>query len=253
MAFFTDPQVWAALVTLTALEIVLGIDNIIFISILSDRLPRHQRGKARIIGLGLAMFTRIALLFSLTWMMKMTIPLFSVMGNAISGRDMILICGGLFLLGKSTVEIHDKLEREEERPRIPAVVSFSGVLIQIMLLDVVFSLDSIITAIGMARQLYIMVIAVVLAVGFMMAFSGTLSAFMDHHPTLKMLALSFLILIGVALIGEGLDMAIPKGYIYFAMAFSVAVEILNLRARRKTLTPEGSNNCRGEETPGAVN
>lgn len=195
------------------------------------------------------MLTRIALLFSLTWMMKMTTPLFSIMGNDFSGRDIILISGGLFLLGKSTVEIHDKLESAEEHPRIPGVASFSGVLVQIMLLDVVFSLDSIITAIGMARQLYIMVIAVVLAVGFMMVFSGALSAFIDRHPTLKMLALSFLILIGVALIGEGLDMAIPKGYIYFAMAFSVAVEILNLRVRRKTPSPEGSDSCRCAETP----
>jgi len=252
MALFTDPQVWAALVTLTALEIVLGIDNIIFISILSDRLPKHQRGKARIIGLGLAMLTRIALLFSLTWMMKMTEPFFSILGNDFSGRDIILISGGLFLMGKSTVEIHDKLEREEH-PRIPAVASFSGVLIQIMLLDVVFSLDSIITAIGMARELYVMVIAVVLAVGFMMVFSGPLSSFIDRHPTLQMLALSFLILIGVALVGEGLDMAIPKGYIYFAMAFSVAVEILNFRVRRKTPPPAGSDDCRCEETSETVN
>lgn len=249
MVLFTDPQVLAALVTLTALEIVLGIDNIIFISILSDRLPVHQRAKARIIGLGLAMFTRIGLLFSLTWLMKMTAPLFTIMGNEISGRDLILIGGGLFLLGKSTVEIHDKLEREEEHPRVAAVSSFSGVLIQIMLLDMVFSLDSIITAIGMARQLIIMVIAVVLAVGFMMVFSGAFSAFIDRHPTIKMLALSFLLLIGVALIGEGLDMEIPKGYIYFAMAFSVVVEMLNLRVRRKNLPPEGTPECRCEATP----
>jgi predicted tellurium resistance membrane protein TerC len=252
MAFFSDPQVWAALVTLTALEIVLGIDNIIFISILSDRLPPHQRAKARIIGLGLAMFTRIALLFSLTWLMKMTTPLFSIPGTEISGRDLILIAGGLFLMGKSTVEIHDKLESEEEHLRVPKVSSFFGVLIQIMLLDVVFSLDSIITAIGMARQLSIMVIAVVLAVGFMMVFSRPLSAFIDRHPTLKMLALSFLILIGVALVGEGLDMEIPKGYIYFAMAFSVGVEMLNLKVRGKTLPPEGADTCRCEETPGTV-
>lgn len=253
MAFFLDPQVWAALVTLTALEIVLGIDNIIFISILSDRLPAHQRNKARIIGLGLAMFTRIALLFSLTWLMKMTTPLFSIPGIEISGRDLILIAGGLFLMGKSTVEIHEKLECEEEHLRLPKVSSFSGVLIQIMLLDVVFSLDSIITAIGMARQLSIMVIAVVLAVGFMMVFSGTLCAFIDRHPTLKMLALSFLILIGVALVGEGLDMEIPKGYIYFAMAFSVGVEMLNLKVRGKTLPPEVSVNHRSEETLDATN
>ncbi len=248
MALFTDPQTWAALVTLTALEIVLGIDNIIFISILSDRLPRHQRAKARIIGLFLAMFTRIALLFSLTWLMKMTTPLFSIPGTEISARDLILIAGGLFLMGKSTVEIHDKLEREEEHPKVRAASTFYAVLIQIMLLDVVFSLDSIITAIGMARQLIIMVIAVVLAVGFMMAFSGSLSAFIDRHPTLKMLALSFLILIGVALVGEGLDMEIPKGYIYFAMAFSVIVEMLNIRVRGKYPPQEASSSCRCEES-----
>ncbi|MBN1545130.1 MAG: TerC family protein [Syntrophaceae bacterium] len=249
MSFITDPQVWVALVTLTALEIVLGIDNIIFISILSDRLPLHQRNKARIIGLGLAMITRIALLFSLTWMMKMTTPLFAFLGNEISGRDLILISGGLFLLGKSTIEIHDKLEDAEDHLKVRAAASLSGVLVQIMLLDVVFSLDSIITAIGMARQLIIMVIAIVLAVGFMMAFSGTLSAFIDRHPTLKMLALSFLILIGVALVGEGLDMEIPKGYIYFAMAFSVAVEMLNLKVRGKSLPPERPVQHPGKETP----
>lgn len=248
MALFTDPQTWAALVTLTALEIVLGIDNIIFISILSDRLPLHQRKKARIIGLFLAMLTRIALLFSLTWLMKMTTPLFAIPGTEISGRDLILIVGGLFLMGKSTVEIHDKLESETEHPKVRAASTFYGVLIQIMLLDVVFSLDSIITAIGMARQLIIMVIAVVLAVGFMMVFSGTLSAFIDRHPTLKMLALSFLILIGVALVGEGLDMEIPKGYIYFAMAFSVVVEMLNLKIRGKSLPPGGID-CDCKESP----
>ncbi|TLM98944.1 TerC family protein, partial [bacterium] len=226
-----------ALVTLTALEIVLGIDNIIFISILAGKLPEHQRNRARIIGLGLAMFTRIGLLFSLTWLMGLTAPLFQALGHEISGRDLILLAGGLFLLGKSTLEIHEKLEGEEGHSSARAAASFGGILIQIMFLDIVFSLDSIITAIGMARQLSVMVAAVVIAVGFMMLFSGAVSAFVERHPTIKILALSFLILIGVALIGDGLGMHIPKGYIYFAMAFSVGVEMLNLRLRRKELHP----------------
>jgi predicted tellurium resistance membrane protein TerC len=229
----TDPQAWLALATLTALEVVLGIDNIIFISILAGKLPREQQEKARLIGLALAMLTRILLLFSLTWIMRLTGPLFTVLGNEISGRDLILLLGGLFLLGKSTLEIHDKLEGEEGHASARAAASFAGVLVQIALLDIVFSLDSIITAIGMARQLAIMVAAVVLAVGFMMLFAGRISAFVDRHPTVKILALSFLILIGVALIGDSLDMHIPKGYIYFAMAFSVGVEMLNLRLRPK--------------------
>jgi len=237
MHILTDPQALTALVTLTALEIVLGIDNIIFISILAGKLPVHQRNRARIIGLGLAMFTRIGLLFSLTWLMGLTAPLFQVLGREISGRDLILVSGGLFLLGKSTLEIHEKLEGEEGRSSARAAASFGGILVQIMLLDIVFSLDSIITAIGMARQLSIMVAAVVIAVGFMMFFSGAVSAFVERHPTIKILALSFLILIGVALIGDGLGMHIPKGYIYFAMAFSVGVEMLNLRLRRKELHP----------------
>lgn len=231
MEWLTDPQAWLALATLTALEIVLGIDNIIFISILAGKLPSHQQEKARIIGLGLAMFTRIALLFSLTWLMGLTSHLFSVLGRDISARDIILIAGGLFLLGKSTMEIHEKLEGEEGLSSARVGASFAGVLIQIMLLDIVFSLDSIITALGMANHLAVMVAAVVLAVGFMMLFSGAISDFVDRHPTIKMLALSFLILIGVALIGDGFDMHIPKGYIYFAMAFSIMVEMLNLRLR----------------------
>jgi predicted tellurium resistance membrane protein TerC len=226
-----------ALVTLTALEIVLGIDNIIFISILAGKLPRRQQNKARITGLGLAMFTRIGLLFSLTWLMGLTAPLLTVIGREISGRDLILITGGLFLLGKSTLEIHEKLEGEEGYSSARAATSFAGTLVQIMLLDIVFSLDSIITAIGMARQLSIMVAAVVIAVGFMMLFSGAVSTFVERHPTIKVLALSFLILIGVALIGDGLGMHIPKGYIYFAMAFSVGVEMLNLRVRGKAAHP----------------
>jgi len=233
MEWLTDPQVWLALATLTALEIVLGIDNIIFISILAGKLPRHQQEKARIIGLGLALITRVALLFSLTWLMGLTTPLFTFLHWEISGRDLILIAGGLFLLGKSTLEIHEKLEGEEGHSSAHTAASFAGVLVQIMLLDIVFSLDSIITALGMANRLEVMVAAVVVAVGFMMLFAGKISAFVDRHPTIKVLALSFLILIGVALVGDGLDMHIPKGYIYFAMAFSVMVEMLNLRVRGK--------------------
>lgn len=234
MDWLTDPQVWMALVTLSALEIVLGIDNIIFISIQASKLPVHQQEKARLTGLGLAMFIRIALLFSLTWLMGLTAPLFTVMGNEISGRDLILITGGLFLLWKSTMEIHEKLEGEETISSTRVSTTFGAVIVQILLLDIVFSLDSIITALGMASQVGVMVAAVVIAVGFMMLFSGKISAFVEKHPTIKMLALSFLLLIGVALIGDGLDMHIPKGYIYFAMAFSVIVELLNLRLGRST-------------------
>jgi len=234
MDWMTDPQVWMALITLTALEVVLGIDNIIFISIQAGKLPPEKQEKARLLGLGLAMFIRIALLFSLTWMMGLTTPLFTVFGNDISGRDLILLSGGLFLIWKSTMEIHEKLEGADGAPTARAGATFGAVIVQILLLDIVFSLDSIITAIGMANRLGIMVAAVVIAVGFMMLFSGKISAFVERHPTIKMLALSFLLLIGVALIGDGLDMHIPKGYIYFAMAFSVMVEMLNLRMRRGT-------------------
>jgi len=233
MEWLTDPQVWLALATLTALEIVLGIDNIIFISILAGKLPAQQQKRARIVGLGLAMFIRIGLLFSLTWLMGLTKPFFALLGNEISGRDLILIAGGLFLLTKSTMEIHGKLEGKEGHAAAGGPgATFGGVITQILMLDVVFSLDSIITALGMANSFPVMVAAIVIAVGFMMLFSGTISAFVERHPTIKMLALSFLILIGVALIGDGLDMHLPKGYIYFAMAFSVAVEMLNLRLRR---------------------
>jgi len=235
MELITDPNAWLALITLTALEIVLGIDNIIFISILAGKLPEAQRAKARTIGLAMAMGTRLALLASLVWMMRLTAPLFTiaVLNQEISGRDLILIIGGLFLLAKSTMEIHDKLEGEEESSAGRAAATFASVIIQIALLDIVFSLDSIITAIGMANQLSIMAAAVIIAVIFMMLFAGAVSAFIDRHPTIKMLALSFLLLIGVALIGDGLDMHIPKGYIYFAMAFSVFVEMLNIRIRRR--------------------
>jgi predicted tellurium resistance membrane protein TerC len=238
MEWFTDPQHWIALVTLTALEIVLGIDNIIFISILTGKLPPHEQGKARRLGLGLAMITRVGLLFSLTWIMRLTDPVFTVMAKEISGRDIILIGGGLFLLGKSTVEIHEKLEGDEPvRAAGRAGVSFAGIIVQVLLLDVVFSLDSVITAVGMTSQLGIMVAAVVIAVIFMMIASGAISGFVHRHPTIKMLALSFLLLIGVSLIAEGLGQHISKGYIYFAMAFSVFVEMLNLRIRGRSSRP----------------
>jgi predicted tellurium resistance membrane protein TerC len=232
MDWITDPQAWVAFATLTALEIVLGIDNVIFISILAGKLPREQQGRARRIGLALAMLMRIALLFSLTWIIRLTQPLFTVLGQEISGRDLVLIIGGLFLLAKSTHEIHDRLEGEEGAASTRVAPSLGSVLIQIMLLDIVFSLDSVITAVGMVEELGVMVTAVVVAVGFMMLFARPISEFVDRHPTVKMLALSFLLLIGVALIAEGLDQHIPKGYIYFAMAFSVGVEMLNLRVRR---------------------
>ena len=234
MEWLTDPQVWMALVTLTALEVVLGIDNIIFISILTGKLPAEQREKARLTGLFLAMFIRIAILFSLTWLMGLTAPLFTPLDTDISGRDLILISGGLFLIWKSTMEIHEKLEGVEGEASVKVGAGFRAVIIQILLLDIVFSLDSIITALGMANQLAVMVAAVVIAVGFMMVFSGKIGAFVEDHPSIKILALSFLILIGVALIGDGLDTHIPKGYIYFAMAFSVGVEMLNLRLTRRS-------------------
>ncbi|HJY64545.1 MAG TPA: TerC family protein [Ignavibacteria bacterium] len=223
-----------ALITLVALEIVLGIDNIIFISILSGKLEPALQNKARVIGLALAMITRVLLLFSLTLIMQLTSPIITIFGNEISGRDIILISGGLFLLFKSTLEIHDKLEGDEKRGKAKSKrVSFSGTIVQILLLDVVFSLDSVITAIGMANQLWIMITAVIVAVIFMMFSSGAISRFVHKHPTIKILALSFLLLIGIALIGEGFDQHISKGYIYFAMAFSVFVEMINLRLRDK--------------------
>jgi predicted tellurium resistance membrane protein TerC len=223
---------WAALITLTVLEIVLGIDNIVFISILAGRLPEARRARARTVGLALAMITRILLLVSLTWIMRLTAPLIHISGHPISGRDLILLIGGLFLIWKSVHEIHQRLEGSTlERTARPAA-TVGGVLVQIALLDIVFSLDSVITAVGMANQLAIMVAAIVLAVGFMMFASGPLSAFVDKHPTVKMLALSFLILIGVTLIADGLGQHVSKEYVYFAMAFSVFVELLNLRERR---------------------
>ncbi|HET6756316.1 MAG TPA: TerC family protein [Burkholderiales bacterium] len=231
MELLTDPQIWIAFFTLTALELVLGIDNIIFISILADKLPREQQDRARKIGLGLALISRIALLFALSWVIGLTTPLFTV-GEEISGRDLVLILGGLFLLFKSTREIHQNLEGEEGHSSAKVYASFAGVLVQIMLLDIVFSLDSIITAVGMVDELSVMVAAVIAAVALMMVAAGPLHRFVQRHPTIKMLALSFLLLIGMALIGEGFDHHIPKGYIYFAMAFSVFVELLNMRARK---------------------
>ena len=232
MDWITDPNAWAAFATLTALEIVLGIDNVIFISILAGRLPEGQRAKARRVGLGGAMLMRILLLLSISWVIQLTDPLFSVFGEEISGRDLILLLGGLFLLAKATHEMHNRLEGEEEHGVAKAVASFGAVIFQIMLLDVVFSLDSVITAVGMADDLAIMISAVVIAVGVMLAFAGPISNFVERHPTVKILALSFLLLIGVTLIAEAFDLHIPKGYIYFAMAFSLFVEMINLRVRK---------------------
>jgi predicted tellurium resistance membrane protein TerC len=225
------PQPWIALATLTALEIVLGIDNIIFISILAGRLPREEQARARTLGLAAAMLTRIALLGSLAWLAHLTVALFAVGGHAVTARDLVLFSGGLFLLGKATFEIHHNLEGEEEDHTRGPAVSFAGVIAQIMVLDIVFSLDSVITAIGMAEHLAVMVAAVVLAVLVMMASAGPISDFVEDHPTIKILALSFLLLIGMSLVADGLGQHIPKGYIYFAMGFSVMVEMLNLRMR----------------------
>lgn len=244
MEWLANPEIWISLVTLTVLEIVLGIDNIIFISIMASKLPADKQKKARQLGLALALITRVLLLLSLTWIMTLTSPLFNMadwvgltdaelLGKfAISGRDLILIVGGLFLIYKSTTEIHDKLEGEEHKEDGKAVVTFSGVIVQILLLDVVFSLDSVITAVGMANHIEVMIAAVIIAVVVMMLSAGGISDFVNKHPTVKMLALSFLLLIGVSLLAEGLDQHIPKGYIYFAMAFSVLVEMLNLRMNK---------------------
>ena len=234
MEWMTSAEGWIALLTLTVLEIVLGIDNIVFISILAGKLPEHQRERARKVGLSLAMLIRIGLLLSITWVMRLTTPLVSAMGQEISGRDLILIGGGLFLLAKSTHEIHGNLEGDEGGGAARVVASFGAVIVQILLLDIVFSLDSVITAVGMAEDVAVMVLAVVIAVGVMLLSSGTIGAFVDRHPTVKMLALSFLLLIGMSLLAEGFDQHIPKGYIYFAMGFSVFVEMINLRVRART-------------------
>lgn len=234
MEWISDPQAWVAFLTLLALEIVLGIDNIIFISILAGKLPAEIQQRARVIGLGLALFIRVALLFSLSWVISLTQPLFAVLHHEISGRDLILIGGGLFLLAKATYEIHDNLEGEEGHASKKVKSSFLSVIIQIILLDAVFSLDSVITAIGMVDQVGIMISAVVVAIAFMMLFAGPIGAFVGRHPTIKMLALSFLLLIGLTLMVEAFEVHIPKGYIYFAMGFSVFVEMLNLRLRKRS-------------------
>ncbi|MBC7758951.1 MAG: TerC family protein [Phormidesmis sp. FL-bin-119] len=244
MEWLSNPEIWISLVTLTVLEIVLGIDNIIFISIMASKLPVNKQKKARRVGLALAMVTRVLLLLSLTWIMRLTSPLFNMADwvglttgewyekLAISGRDLILIIGGLFLIYKSTREIHEKLEGDEHDVQTKAVITFNGVIFQILLLDIVFSLDSVITAVGMADHIGVMVAAVVIAVIVMMISAGGISDFVNKHPTVKMLALSFLLLIGVSLLAEGFDQHIPKGYIYFAMAFSVLVEMLNLKMKK---------------------
>jgi predicted tellurium resistance membrane protein TerC len=234
MDWITNPEIWIALATLTFLEIVLGVDNIIFISILSGKLPPDQQPKARRIGLLGAMGTRILLLFSLAWIIKLTAPLFAVLGHPVSGRDLILIGGGLFLLGKSTLEIHERLEGEEGHGSNRVAATFASVIVQIMLLDIVFSLDSVITAVGMVDELWVMITAVIASVAIMMVAAEPISAFVHRHPTVKMLALSFLLLIGLSLLLEGFGQHIPKGYVYFAMGFSVFVETINLKLRSKT-------------------
>lgn len=237
MDWITDPQAWIALGTLTALEIVLGIDNIVFISILTGRLPEDDRPRARKIGLFLALIMRICLLFMLSLIMRLTKPWFTVLGTELSGRDLILLAGGLFLIAKSTIEIHHKLEGEKDSHGGGKKVTFAGVLVQIALLDVIFSLDSVITAVGMAKHLGVMITAVLISIVVMIVFVNAICDFVERHPTFKILALSFLLLIGVALVGEGLEMHIPKGYIYFAMGFSLLVELLNMRLRRSDDPP----------------
>jgi predicted tellurium resistance membrane protein TerC len=237
MEWLSDPDIWIGFATLLALEVVLGIDNVVFISILAGKLPAAQQARARQTGLGLALVMRILLLLTLSWVIGLTSPLFSLIGNEISGRDLILIVGGLFLLGKSTFEIHDRLEGEEGHASDRVAASFSAVIIQILLLDVVFSLDSVITAVGMVDELAVMVAAVIVAVGIMLISAEAVSRFVNGHPTVKMLALSFLLLIGLTLLLDGFDQHIPKGYVYFAMGFSLLVELLNLRVRTKRQKP----------------
>jgi len=232
-----EPAIWAALLTLTALEVVLGVDNVVFISILASKLRTDQQERARRVGLTLAMFMRIGLLLTLSWIIGLTAPLLIVLGNELSGRDLILIAGGLFLLGKSTSEIHELLEGDEADRDGRTAASFGSVIAQILALDVVFSLDSVLTAVGLAEQLWVMIVAIVVAVGIMLVSSGYIAGFVNKHPTLKMLALSFLLLIGTSLIAEGLDVHVPRGYLYFAMAFSVFVEFLNMRLRARHAKP----------------
>lgn len=252
MEWLTDPQIWIAFATLTVLELVLGIDNVIFISILSGKLPAEQQKRARLIGLTLALVMRVILLFSLSWIIGLTAPLFNVFGKDISGRDLVLLIGGLFLIGKSTHEIHGSLEGEEGAASKKVFSSFASVIIQITLLDIVFSLDSVITAVGMVNNLWIMIAAVVISIIAMMLFAGPIGSFVQRHPTIKMLALAFLLLIGVTLVAEGLGQHIPKGYIYFAMAFSVLVEVLNMRLRKKAPVPVHLHNAYSDEDEAAV-
>ncbi|MEV4378870.1 TerC family protein [Streptosporangium sp. NPDC049644] len=237
----TNPEIWIGFVTLVALEIVLGIDNIIFISILAGKLPPEQRDRARKLGLLAALLSRLLLLLALSWVVRLTAPLFEVLGQEISGRDLILLGGGLFLLGKSVIEIHDNVEGKGGHGGTKAAATFGSVIVQIMLLDIIFSLDSVITAVGMVDQLGVMVAAVIVSVLVMLFASGPISRFVDKHPSIKMLALSFLVLIGVVLIAEGLGQHISKGYIYFAMAFSLIVELLNIRLRTKAARSEKSD------------
>lgn len=237
MEWLAQPETWIALVTLTVLEIVLGIDNVIFISILAGKLPENQQARARTTGLALALITRLLLLASISWIASLTTPLFTIFELHVAGRDLILAIGGIFLIGKATREIHERLEGQEGHTGAKVAPSFSSVIVQIMLLDVVFSLDSVITAVGMAQHIEVMVAAVVIAVGIMLYSAGAISDFVNRHPTIKMLALSFLLLIGFTLVVESLHAHIPKGYIYFAMGFSIFVEMLNLRMRSKTTEP----------------
>ena len=232
-----QPATWAALLTLTVLEVVLGVDNVIFISILSSKLRASEQERARRVGLTLAMFMRIGLLLTLSWIIGLTAPLLIIAGNELSGRDLILIAGGLFLLGKSTLEIHELLEGDEAHATTRRAASFGSVIAQILALDVVFSLDSVLTAVGLAEQLWVMIVAIVVAVAIMLVSSGYIAAFVNKHPTLKVLALSFLLLIGMSLVAEGLDVHVPRGYLYFAMAFSVFVEFLNMRVRARHAKP----------------
>jgi predicted tellurium resistance membrane protein TerC len=259
MEWLLNPEIWVSLITLTVLEIVLGIDNIVFISIMAAKLPQNQQRKARQLGLALAMITRVLLLLSLTWVMTLTAPIINlgsllnfsdpdwVEKLTLSGRDLILIIGGLFLIYKSTAEMHDKLEAEDHEKKSKKIISFSGVIVQILVLDIVFSLDSVITAVGMANHVGVMIAAVIIAVFVMMASAGSISNFVNKHPTVKMLALSFLLLIGLSLLMEGFEQHIPKGYIYFAMAFSVFVEFMNLRMKSKTEDPVHLHNVPEEK------
>jgi predicted tellurium resistance membrane protein TerC len=252
LELLTQPETYVSLLTLAAMEIVLGIDNVVFLTILAGRLPQAQQPKARQLGLAFALVTRLALLFAITWVMGLTRPLFSIVGQEISGRDLILLFGGLFLIGKATFEIHDKLEVKHEEGHAPKAggAAFWSVIVQIGLLDIVFSLDSVITAVGMAKHLSIMVAAVVIAMGVMLAFANPIGSFVERHPTMKMLALSFLILIGVMLVAEGFHQHVPKGYVYFAMAFSLVVELLNMRIRKSAEAPVKLHHRFEDETHG---